>query len=432
MRLFGSLLISAALACPGVVLAQAGVDPGIPDTVRVDSVTAFVTGIGIVPVRFTNDENLTTIEVTLRHTSSEITIDSFSFVGGRLDSAFFTKEALINTDSNIVTILGLAFGTPISPGQGLLGKIYLSYSQTILPQSVEIDSTLWQVGPIQHSTSMRAAGTAQSFKPQFIPGFLTLVESPASFDSVWVADVQVVQGNPVALDVFAFNERNLAQIALALDYGSTDLTLDSVTFTGTRSETAPTKTVQPQTGQHKVYTVIEFANDLPLPPGSGVVARLRFTAAANTPVGVIVVDSTTVGIISNTRFLLTPADGSISFVPLFSPGSITVTAATDVDIITDDGSLPETYSLSQNYPNPFNPSTTIELSLPRAGRASIEVFNVLGQSVRTLIDGDLPVGTHRVVFDGRSDQGAMLASGAYFYRLTAGEFVETRKMMLVK
>ncbi len=97
-----------------------------------------------------------------------------------------------------------------------------------------------------------------------------------------------------------------------------------------------------------------------------------------------------------------------------------------------DPTLPEAFSLDQNYPNPFNPSTTISFSLPSAGEARLEVYNVQGQLVKTLVEGHLDAGTHQVVWDGTDGTGAEVASGVYLYRLTAGDQVETRKMSLVK
>jgi hypothetical protein len=85
------------------------------------------------------------------------------------------------------------------------------------------------------------------------------------------------------------------------------------------------------------------------------------------------------------------------------------------------------YALEQNYPNPFNPSTRIEFSVPVTSFVTLTVFNVLGQEVATLVSETLPAGNHRVVFD-----AAGLPSGAYIYKVTAGDFVSTRKMVLLK
>jgi len=94
--------------------------------------------------------------------------------------------------------------------------------------------------------------------------------------------------------------------------------------------------------------------------------------------------------------------------------------------------LPKEFALGQNYPNPFNPSTTIEFALPTLQDVHIEVYNVLGQSVRLLVDQQMQPGRHLVAWDGTNESGTPLASGVYLYRLTAGTFTDTRKMMLLK
>jgi hypothetical protein len=88
---------------------------------------------------------------------------------------------------------------------------------------------------------------------------------------------------------------------------------------------------------------------------------------------------------------------------------------------------PVVFSLAQNYPNPFNPSTVIRYALPHRSHVSLTVFNTLGQKVADLVDGEVEAGYYDVRFD-----GSRLSSGVYFYRLTAGQFVQTRSFVLVK
>jgi hypothetical protein len=94
--------------------------------------------------------------------------------------------------------------------------------------------------------------------------------------------------------------------------------------------------------------------------------------------------------------------------------------------------IPKEYSLGQNYPNPFNPSTAIPFALPRSGFASLKIYNSVGQEVACLIAGNLPAGVFRATWDGKDMSGKMVSSGVYLYRLKAGDYVEFRKMLLMK
>ena len=89
--------------------------------------------------------------------------------------------------------------------------------------------------------------------------------------------------------------------------------------------------------------------------------------------------------------------------------------------------IPEKFILSQNFPNPFNPSTHITVELPKSGQVNLSVYNLNGQKVKELIAGNHEAGIYEVVFD-----GAGLASGIYFYRLQAGNFIHTKRMLLLK
>ncbi len=94
-------------------------------------------------------------------------------------------------------------------------------------------------------------------------------------------------------------------------------------------------------------------------------------------------------------------------------------------------SSPKTFGLSQNYPNPFNPSTTIEYDLSESDHVTLRIFNLKGQEVRTLLNGQLPAGQYSLRWDGKDNQGRVVASGTYLYRLETKDFVEARKMLLV-
>ena len=89
--------------------------------------------------------------------------------------------------------------------------------------------------------------------------------------------------------------------------------------------------------------------------------------------------------------------------------------------------LPSDFSLSQNFPNPFNPSTTVSYALAQAADVTFTVADVLGREVRELVSGTQPAGTYEVTFDATG-----LPSGVYCYRLRSGDYVETKRMVVVR
>jgi hypothetical protein len=94
--------------------------------------------------------------------------------------------------------------------------------------------------------------------------------------------------------------------------------------------------------------------------------------------------------------------------------------------------LPAGFLLHQNYPNPFNPSTTIIFDLPSAELVTLEIYNNLGEKIRTLTHLNYPAGNHQVTWDGKTDSGIVSPAGIYYYKIRAGEFTQTNKMLMVK
>jgi len=94
--------------------------------------------------------------------------------------------------------------------------------------------------------------------------------------------------------------------------------------------------------------------------------------------------------------------------------------------------LPERYSLNQNYPNPFNPATTIAYEIPAESMVELTIYNILGERVATLVNEVKPAGSYKIVWNGQNDSGSPVSSGIYFYRLTAGDYVKSMKMTLMK
>ena len=109
------------------------------------------------------------------------------------------------------------------------------------------------------------------------------------------------------------------------------------------------------------------------------------------------------------------------------------TAASGVrEIHGSEDTRPSEFSLSRNYPNPFNPITNIEFSLSKAAHVKIDIFNIVGQRVRTLVDEEMKSGRYVADWDGKDEQGNSVSSGIYFYRMQADDFSDMKKMLLVK
>ncbi len=109
-------------------------------------------------------------------------------------------------------------------------------------------------------------------------------------------------------------------------------------------------------------------------------------------------------------------------------GMATGVVAHDMAFIT-----PDDYVLKPNYPNPFNPSTTIEYALPIRKQISVKIYNIMGQLVRTLVDNQLQTaGTHKVMWDGKNENGVSVSSGSYIYTLEFGNFRKSNQMTLIK
>jgi hypothetical protein len=125
---------------------------------------------------------------------------------------------------------------------------------------------------------------------------------------------------------------------------------------------------------------------------------------------------------ANSRFNVKYANGNVKY-PYF-----------DISITNQDmdNAAPLLFNLGQNYPNPFNPSTTISYQLPAAGPVRLDIYNVRGQLVRTLIDAEQDAGYHSVIWNGKDNRGQSVASGVYFYRLSSLTQTLGKRMLLMK
>lgn len=242
----------------------------------------------------------------------------------------------------------------------------------------------------------------------------------------------VVSENTVTIPLEITNQDGLTAVDMALKY-SDGVTLKEVTFNGTRVDYFDLKLYHNDAAKHTVIIglVSQASPDRKpeLAAGDGAVANLVFTVD-NPSVTSVTLEATTTQNPNHSNLFVyrETANGTVTFrkeEPRFDQVSVALAAGVG-------SGLPTEYALEQNYPNPFNPTTTINFALPKAGKVEVAVFNVLGQQVNTLVSDELPAGAHSVVWDGRNSTGNTVSSGIYFYRISAGEFSQTKKMLMLK
>jgi len=257
-----------------------------------------------------------------------------------------------------------------------------------------------------------------------------LGQDPGVRDTCWVDRLETVPADTqVVLNIYLVNDENIGgyNVPLAFpDPGTNlDITCDSISFVGTRSEDmafgSDSASIDNDNNRLVAFAVFVFPV---LPPGRGSIAKLYFTTGPTwNPAQACEVDTTLWPPIA--KYAFSDETGSNEFYPIFAKGALEVK---EVSTPTK----PTVFSLSQNYPNPFNPKTIIRFALPKDSRVKLEVYNVLGQKVKTLVDEELTPGLKEVEWDGKDHNGFEVASGIYFYRIEANDFSDIKKMVMLK
>jgi hypothetical protein len=238
------------------------------------------------------------------------------------------------------------------------------------------------------------------------------------------------EGNLIVVPLDITNEDNLTAMDIPLQY-SEGVTLKEVTFENTRVDYFDLKIAyiddENRTVVIGLLPQMSSAQKSDLAAGSGTVANLVFQID-DPSVREITVDAVELEK-PNHRLQFLYHDNSVegqTSIRVEYPEFNSTTVSLD-NLAKGEGSLPTAFGLNQNYPNPFNPSTNIEFALPVAADVRISVYNVLGQQVATIVNENMDAGEHTVAWDATN-----YSSGMYFYRISANDFSETKKMVLLK
>ena len=254
---------------------------------------------------------------------------------------------------------------------------------------------------------------------------------------VFLENKEVQPGESFIVRVYlSDNDQSISSLRIPIKFDDTYLTCTYVDFGGSIIHNDMTGYYEINGGEVEISYIAPVVNPMvTFTTDSGLVATLYFTADVSAPDVTIAIDSANevtqfsqFGTTFNLwhRVELADNSGGSALIPTFESGAVEIRSSTAVGDDNDD-LRPTNFELVQNYPNPFNPTTTISFALPEKATVRLDVFNVLGQSVATLINGELPAGEHSAVWDAGDSP-----TGVYFYRLKAEKESITRKMLLLK
>jgi hypothetical protein len=252
---------------------------------------------------------------------------------------------------------------------------------------------------------------------------------PLTYEPVNVDGQQVVK-------LFLENTQGLAVVSIPISFGKpgSDIICTEVSFEGSRVGHFLHFVQKDNDNKKVLIAAIRALNEEiqdQLPPGEGLFATLKFESKTGSKPLLCVTDwQLTAG---KLYFHMVDATAKTFYcekienqqadrpIPL-RPGSSEESTATH----------PTEFNLEQNYPNPFNPETVIKFSLKEDSRVTLRIYNVLGQTVRTLVDEQKPAGEYAIPWNGKNEASEDVASGVYFYRIKAGNYESVRRMTLLR
>lgn len=247
----------------------------------------------------------------------------------------------------------------------------------------------------------------------------------ASSDSVMIGFATAAPDDTVSVPLTAAVKLSMISLALPISFSDSMLQFDSMVVApalSSRLSASGTSGAIPGTAEI-ACTMINPTDSLG--PGVLILGRIYFRTKSADGMASLAEDT------NSGRVTELGSRSGQRTRPTFVPGEITIGVKTGVKD-RNSNSLPTSLSLSQNYPNPFNGSTVIRFGLPAAGKASLELYNVLGQRVAVLLDAMLPAGWHQVAWPGTVTNGPNVSSGIYFYRLVTEHSSQVRKLVLLK
>ncbi len=250
--------------------------------------------------------------------------------------------------------------------------------------------------------------------------------------SVWAATNEMAinptqKGDILTVPVYFSNNEPMAGIVLFLKI--TDLKLITTieeAFDKSRAKDLSFKVVY-YIGEQNIVSVGALAigkNDIPVEPGAGLLANLKFKVIGPNPR----VEQSSLKLSDGNFSEMQMVDKDAEDMPFeFKIGEIIGIE----ELETGENNIPKEFALFGNYPNPFNPQTTIAFALPERAQVNLKIYNIAGQLVWSH-DKEFEAGNHSITWNSQNNNGEIVASGIYLYKLVAGKHSSTQKMVLVK
>lgn len=247
--------------------------------------------------------------------------------------------------------------------------------------------------------------------------------------------LEPTSGDTLSLPVSISTQSSVTFAQFTVDYDSTllrfhDVKLDANLLNFTLDSVNSNPAFAPSTPGTNKNVLVQLASaNSSISGTSKAIAVLRFIATASS-------DTTTqIAFDQNSaNSLLKDQDGSNLNIVSFTDAAVKVREI--VVSVEEPQQIPDEFRLSQNYPNPFNAESTIRYDIPaqvgNAVEVKIYIYNILGQRVRTLVDGKQAPGSYKVIWNGRNDRGLQVSTGVYFFTMRAGDFQTRKKMLLLK
>jgi hypothetical protein len=270
---------------------------------------------------------------------------------------------------------------------------------------------------------------------------LILIGSVALADCSDPLSYQIVPSmtaNQATVKVYLNNSRGMAGASIPLSFSSvdSDIQCTQISFQGSRVEHFKAK--YPQIDNINKRILIGLVRDLGneiddvLPAGEGLVATLHFTSQNSSCRPELKIEPWQLSAGKLYFDMVDNKGNSICKMRGREAIAIPIKGGEPFEPEVQETNASSSFEMKQNSPNPFNPETAIKFNLPAASRVRLNVYNILGQVVRTLVDEELTAGAHSVIWDGKNGHGSDVASGVYFYRIKAGNFESTMRMTLLR